>query len=647
MQNFINETLHPVFLMISNLLGKAVEIIWYYPVVFLCLFCGILFTLRFWFIQFRGFRHAIELLKGTYDDPNEPGHITHFQALMAALSGTIGLGNIAGVAIAISIGGPGTIFWMWIVGILGMATKFVECTLGTKYRHVNTETNEVYGGPMYYIKKKLPKFLQPLGILFAVSSVFGAFGAGGMFQANQAASALSTYFNIPQLITGLCLAIFVALVIIGGIKRIGNVASKIVPSMCIIYILGAFIICLLNIKAIPGIISLILTDAFSGAAVAGGSIGTVILWGVRRAVFSNEAGLGSASIAHAAVKTNYPIREGIVASVGPLIDTIIVCTATAIVIILGGQYGNNAYSAGSTPITFEQQALNNNDTWSIIDNNDGQGNRIKYTTNTKKIKSYKTQLFDVVKNDKTFYGTPTNEILGNGIQFKTKRGRGNYAIIVRDKNENKVTALKLHGDEKFFFTSPANKKEDLKIVYFKLNQTKSNNTWQTHTIEFKEHTKEWIIERPHLHQMSLEFIVDKNSKSIEIDDIFVGKPKNGIELTIASFDQFLKGFGSIFITLAVVLFAFSTMITWSYYGEVALRFLFGQKAILPFKWVFIGVIILGSTITLNTVLNFSDLMIGLMVIPNVIAILFLMENVFDDSSEYFKKLRNNEFKRYK
>ncbi len=648
MQKFINESLHPIFIALSDILGKAVEIVWYYPVVFLCLFCGILFTLRFWFIQFRGFKHAIQLLKGTYDDPNEPGHITHFQALMAALSGTIGLGNIAGVAIAISIGGPGTIFWMWLVGILGMATKFVECTLGTKYRHTDPETKEVYGGPMVYIKKRLPKYLQPLGILFAVSTIFGAFGAGGMFQANQAASALSSYFNIPPLITGALLAIFIALVIIGGIKRIGNVASKIVPSMCIIYVFGALIICILNIQAIPGVISLIISDAFSGAAVAGGSIGTVILWGVRRAVFSNEAGLGSASIAHAAVKTNYPIREGIVASVGPFIDTIIVCTATAIVIILGGQYGNNAYTPGSDPITFKDQFIQTgkSKSWHISDTNDGQGRRLIYKTNRKKIEAYNTPLFDVVKKTKTWYGTPTTTLLGSGIQFKTKRGRGNYAVLVKDKNGNKVTSLKLHGDEKFFFIS-SNIDKKLQVVYFKLNKTRSNNTWQTHTIEFKNDTKGWIKEKDYLHQMSLEFIVDKNSKGIEIDDIFVGSPKNGIELTIASFDQFLSGFGSIFITIAVVLFAFSTMITWSYYGEIALIFLFGKKAILPFKWVFISIILLGSTITLNSVLNFSDLMIGLMVIPNVIALIYLIEDVFDDSSNYFKKLKNNEFKRFK
>lgn len=647
MQNMINTTLHPLFIAISEGLGKAVEIVWYYPVVMLCLFCGIFFTLRFWFIQFRGFKHAIHLLKGRYDNPDEPGHITHFQALMAALSGTIGLGNIAGVAIAISIGGPGTIFWMWIVGILGMATKFVECTLGTKYREINPTTNDVYGGPMFYIKKKLPKFLQPLGVLFSISAIFGGFGAGGMFQANQAASALSTYFSIPHIATGLMLAAFIALVIIGGIKRIGQVAAKIVPSMCIIYIVGAIIICILNIQAIPGVIALIFTDAFTGSAVAGGSIGTVILWGVRRAVFSNEAGLGSAAIAHAAVKTNEPIREGIVASIGPFIDTIIVCTATAIVIVLGGQFGNDALSPTSNVLTFENETVRKNKaaSWQVLNKDDGQGDRLVYKK-TNAIESYQTNFIDIVKESTTWYGTPMTTIQGTAIQFKTKRGRGNYAIRLLDTNGNKVTALKLHGDEKFFFSSSRQQK-DLKIIQFKLNNTQSNNTWQTHTIELKQDTKDWILERPHLHKLSIEFIVDKNSPGIEIDDIFMGKPKSGIELTIASFDHFLKGFGSIFISIAVVLFAFSTMITWSYYSETALIFLFGKKAILPFKFIFIGVIILGSTITLSSVLNFSDLMIGLMVIPNVIALIFLVEDVFDDSSTYFKKLKNKEFKVYK
>ena len=643
MQEFINQTIHPIFLGLSHLIEKSVQIIWYYPVVFLCIFCGFLFSFRSNFIQFRGFSHAINLIRGVFDNPKEPGQITHFQALMAALSGTIGLGNIAGVAIAISYGGPGTVFWMWLIGIIGMATKFVECTLGTKYRI--TDGDKVYGGPMFYIKKKLPKPLKFLAYLFAISTIFGAFGAGGMFQANQAASALSTYFNINPVITGGFLACAIALVILGGIKRIGNVASKIVPSMCIIYILGAIIICILNISKIPSVIQLIFNDAFSGTAVAGGSIGTVIIWGVRRAVFSNEAGLGSASIAHAAVKTNHPVREGFVASLGPLIDTIIVCTATAIVIILGGEYKSSGFKPTSQIINFEETNQTDQNSFKLINEKDGQNNRISYITSSK-IELFQTQPIKVVKTTNTWYGTPQRKILGNGIQFKTKRSRGNYAVILRDKNGNKVSALKLSGDEKFFFATSGVDKE-LKIVYFKINTTEANNQWQTHTIEFLHDTKKWIVDKPHLHELTLEFIIDKDSTMFQVDDILIGKPPSGIALTIASFDQFLDGFGSIFITIAVLLFAFSTIITWSYYGEVALIFLFGKKAVVPFKWIFVLVILLGANISLDAIINFSDLMIGLMVIPNVIAIIYLMEDVFDDTSNYLKKLKNNEFKKYK
>ena len=444
MQTLINDSIHPLLIQLNNYIAIAVEAIWYYPVVFLCLFCGIFFTLRFGLIQFRGFKHAIELVRGKYDNPNEIGQITHFQALMAALSGTIGLGNIAGVAIAISIGGPGTIFWMWIVGILGMATKFVECTLGTKYRDVNKQTNEVSGGPMYYISKRLPKFFKPLAWLFACSTVFGAFGAGGMFQANQAASALHTYFDISKEFTGIVLAIAVGLVIIGGIKRIGNVAAKIVPSMCIIYILGALIICALNISEVPNIIALIINDAFTGMAVAGGSVGTVIIWGVRRAVFSNEAGLGSASIAHAAVKTNYPIREGLVASLGPMIDTIIVCTATAIVIVLSGQYLKTNYSPQSNIISFQNFTIpESKSNWSVQSSNDTQ--RLTHATNKNNIDSIQTLLLTIVESSTTWYGSPIKQVKGDGIQFSTKRGNGNYAVILRDKNGNRISGFKLDG----------------------------------------------------------------------------------------------------------------------------------------------------------------------------------------------------------
>ena len=340
--------------MINHYLEQFVGYVWSYPVVGLCILTGVFFTFRMLFIQLRCFPHAIALVSGKYDNPNEKGEITHFQALSAALSGTIGLGNIAGVSIAIALGGPGAVLWMWLLGFFGMATKFVECTLGTHFREEDPDTGEVHGGPMYYITKGLGQKWWPLASFYAIAVGFAAFGVGSMFQSNQAASALYEYYSVPHWLTGLILFSLGALVVIGGIKRIGKVASKIVPSMCAIYVLGSIFICLLNIDKLGSVINIIIDDAFSGRAAAGGVMWVVVKMGVRRAIFSNEAGLGSASIAHAAVKTDYPVREGFVASLGPLIDTIIVCTATAMVIILSGNYGTERYESTGKLISFEQ-----------------------------------------------------------------------------------------------------------------------------------------------------------------------------------------------------------------------------------------------------------------------------------------------------
>lgn len=452
--------------MISTLLAKLTGLIWNYPVVILCLGSAIYFTVfRLNFIQFRCFKHALDLIRGKYDEKGEVGEITHFQALSTALSGTVGLGNIAGVAIAISLGGPGSILWMNLVGLLAMATKYVECALGTLYRDIDPKTGKVKGGPMFYISKALGKRFKPLATFYAFATFGGAVGAGNMFQSNQAAAALESQFNIPPLITGIIICLIVGFVVIGGIKRIGKVAEKIVPFMCGIYVLGALAICFLNFHQIPSIIEIIIKDAFTGQAVAGGSIGTVIIWGVRRAIFSNEAGMGSAAIAHAAVKTNFPIREGIVASLEPFIDTVLVCSATAIVIVMSG-----------------------------------------------------------------FYGSAAGDL-------------------------------------------------------------------------------------------------------------------TGIALTIKAFDTFLPGFGSLFISIAVTFFAFSTMLSWSYYGEITTQFLFGKKYIVPFKLIFCGLIIFGAVNTLTDVLNFSDLSIGLMVIPNMIAILLLSKEVKTRTQSYFKKLKAGELKK--
>ena len=317
------------------------------PFIVVWLICGaIFFTVFMRFINIRGFKHAIGLIRGKYDNPNDPGEVSHFQALTTALSATVGLGNIAGVAIAITVGGPGATFWLIIAGFLGMSSKFVECTLGVKYRKID-KFGVVSGGPMYYLseglKKRKMKWLGlVLSFIFAVLVIGGAFGGGNMFQANQAFSQLA--LMVPSIsgygaYFGIILAILVGVVIIGGIKSIARVTDKIVPFMALLYVGTAMVIIIMNIDKTGSAFGLILSGAFSPAAIKGGIIGVLIV-GFQRAAFSNEAGVGSAAIAHSAVKTDEPISEGFVALLEPFVDTVVICTMTALVIIFTGQYDN-------------------------------------------------------------------------------------------------------------------------------------------------------------------------------------------------------------------------------------------------------------------------------------------------------------------
>ncbi len=315
--------------------------------VVIWLICGALFFTFFMrFINIRGFKHAIDIIRGRYDDPSHKGEVSHFQALTTALSATVGLGNIASVAIAISIGGPGATFWMILAGLLGMSSKFVECTLGVKYRKIDIFGN-VSGGPMYYLymglKKKGLKWLGSiLAVIFAILVIGGSFGGGNMFQANQAFSQLSmvapsiagygAYF-------GIIVAVLVGIVIIGGIKSIAKVTDKIVPFMAVLYVASALLVIFMNIDKTGEAFGLIINGAFSPTALKGGFIGVLIV-GFQRAAFSNEAGVGSAAIAHSAVKTDMPIKEGLVSLLEPFIDTVVICTMTALVIIFTGFYTN-------------------------------------------------------------------------------------------------------------------------------------------------------------------------------------------------------------------------------------------------------------------------------------------------------------------
>lgn len=307
---------------------------------------AVFFTLRLGFINLRAFGHAIAVLRGEYDDPDDEGEVSHFQALATALSATVGLGNIAGVAIAISLGGPGAVVWMTLGGLLGMSSKFVECTLAQQYRQVRPD-GTVAGGPMYYLseglsKQGFPRVGQILAGLFALLAVGGGFGGGNLFQANQSYSVIARVVpTLPDWGYGLGLTLLTALVILGGITRIGRVAAALIPVLCAVYAIAALWVLIVNITAIPAAVTTIIRAAFSPTAVEGGVVG-VMVQGLRWSVFSNGAGTGSAAIAHAAARTKEPVREGIVAMLEPFIDTVVICNMTALVIITTGTYASPA-----------------------------------------------------------------------------------------------------------------------------------------------------------------------------------------------------------------------------------------------------------------------------------------------------------------
>ena len=448
--------------------GAFVGMVWGLPLVLTLCFSGIFFTIYFGFPQLRFFKHAIQVVSGKYSDPANKGEISSFQALCSALSATVGLGNIAGVAVAVSLGGPGAVFWLWVAGFIGMCTKFTEVVLSLKYREV-TEKGTVHGGPMFVIKNALSKKFYPMAWLYAFFVVLSSFGAGNMFQSNQMASVLKASAGIPEWASGLVFCVGAFLILVGGIKRIGQVTEKLVPTMVGLYLAGALFILFSRFDMIPTVLGQIFTGAFAGTAAVGGFAGAafkdVIVMGIRRATFSNEAGMGSSAMAHAAAKTT-PIQEGIVALLEPFIDTIVVCSITAIALLLTGAWHAEGLEAGSVMTSYA---------------------------------------------------------------FETVMG-------------------------------PIGK---------------------------------WIV------------------------------------------------------TSTVTLFAFSTLISWSYYGEQGVTFIFGDKLIPTYRYIFIVFIFIGAISQLNIVLNLSDAVYGLLAAPNIIACYLLLPKVKEALNEYSAKLKNGEIKAFK
>ncbi len=442
--------------LVEKFTGEFVNVVWSLPLVLALCLSGLFFTLYFNFPQIRFFKHAIDIVSGKFDRPGDHGEISHFQALCAALSATVGLGNIAGVAIAISIGGPGAVFWLWVAGFIGMATKFAEVTLALLHRE-QSSSGQVHGGPMFTIKNGLPKRFYPLAWAYAFFVVLSSFGAGNMFQSNQMAQILESSVNISPWVSGLFFSLLGGIVLIGGIKRIGKVAEKLVPFMVTIYVLGAIGIILFNYQNIFSIFSMIIHGAFNGTAATGAFAGValkeVVIMGIRRATFSNEAGMGSAAMAHSAAKST-PAQEGIVALLEPFIDTILICTITALALL-------------------------------------------------------------------------------------------------------------------------------------------STSAW----------TQSGIV---------------------------------GSEMTAWAFESVYGVLGRGIVTLTVTLFAFSTIISWSYYGEQGVTFIFGESYIRLYRLIFIVFIFLGSIAKLQLVLNISDAVYGLLAIPNLIGTFLLIRKVKECLNEYTK-----------
>lgn len=335
--------MNPILQTIDNAIIWYNEYIGGFALLLLLIPTGLYFIIRLRFLNIRRLGHSLRIVAGRYDRDHDAGDVNHFKALTTALSATVGTGNIVGVALAIGWGGPGAIFWMWVTGFLGMILKYAECTLSLKFRSFNSD-GSVSGGPMYYmehgLKKQLGKYAKVLAIVFAISAVLCSLGTGNMAQSNSMSGALFDTYKIDKYVSGAVIALLALMVVVGGIKRIAQVTSRLVPFMAILYFLAAMLIIITGYDRIPYAFGIIFSDAFSGKAAAGGFFGSVflmtMLMGVRRGLFSNEAGQGSAAIAHAAAKTEWPAREGLVASVGPLIDTIIICTLTALIIIITG-----------------------------------------------------------------------------------------------------------------------------------------------------------------------------------------------------------------------------------------------------------------------------------------------------------------------
>jgi AGCS family alanine or glycine:cation symporter len=553
-------------------IDKVYIYVWETPAVFpwlviLLLGSGVYITFRMGWINVRQFRHAVDVIRGRYDNPKDAGDINHFQALTTALSATVGIGNIAGVAMAIHYGGPGTIFWLWMSGIFGMTLKYAECTLALKYRTFDKKGN-ASGGPMYYIERGLGKRWKWMAVLFAVLTIVGSFGSGNMNQSNTVAVSAAADFHAPDWLVGLILATLVGLVILGGIRRIGAVSSRLMPTMAIIYVLGTIYILLSQLPQLPSLFLSIFTEAWKPKAAFGGAAAGVwhftLLWGIKRALFSNEAGQGSAPIAHAAAKTKEAVREGVVAMVGPFVDTLVICTLTGLVVCVTG-----VWKEKKEEIRF-------------IDLN--------------KMSVYVDPGYDV---DDGYLYEPTGEPLQH-FEGTTQVDSGEVVGVLFEVNDGFIDEATLFQDG-------------------------------------QPYTGSFVVEGTSL--------MDGQGNTLRLD-VHGRAFQNSSALTAWAFRVGFKrlgNFGNYIVTICVFLFALSTIISWSYYGDRSVEYLFGVKYVMIYRAVYVCFTYMGSVLALETVWTYGDVALGSMCVPNLIAVLLLSPKLVEFTKDYFSR----EHKRYK
>jgi AGCS family alanine or glycine:cation symporter len=559
------------------------------PWTFLVLMgAGILFTVWTKFIQYRAMTHGIAVIRGKYDRPDDPGAINHFQALSAALSATVGLGNIGGVALAIAGGGPGALFWMWIIGFLGMALKSVEVSLAMLYRNTDDPENP-HGGAMWVIDRTLGAkggvfkvVAKTLGVFFCITLIISTITGGNMFQSWNVAALTDTYFGVPRVATGIVLALIVGLVIVGGIKRIGTVAGRLVPFMCILYVLTGFAVLFRHVGEIPALLGEIVTSAFSPqeatGAFLGGSIGWAFSTGLRRALFSNEAGQGSAPIAHTAAKTDEPIREGVVAGIGPFIDTICICTLTALVILSTGTWNRDALGQFGADLQLVQQS-------------DEQGNPIL---------------------------TWTLETTGGVEDLPAPENKEQWEP----------------GDEIYFVVELAGATHA---------DTSFNRVQLAGILEQTDRDAPLVIAWDDLVAEPDDWEGTPTGASFVSNGVF--QIFDGAPLTAYAFDLEFPGLGKWLVTFAAWLFAISTMISWSYYGEQGMIYMAGTRSVLSYKLVFLILVIVAAVWVTDTedMEALMDLGTGAMLWANMPIVLLMGFIAVREGNRYFQRLKDGEF----